>query len=75
MTNKKRKPHQNPSPMKRAIKTGARAVPTPNNALSLKMVASTFLGYSKAAIVFIVGTVRPKPKPKNPVATSKVPIG
>ena len=63
-------PHQNPSPTNIATNSGASAVPRPSNAFRTSTEWSTASGWNTAVKVFSVGTVRPKPAPRNAVATS-----
>ena len=64
-------PHQIPSPMNTATKTGASAVPRPSSALSASTATSTRRGNSDAASELTTGIVSPKPIPMRPVAPSR----
>src|SRR6188508_3147906 len=64
-------PHQKPSPTKMATKTGASAVPSPSKAFRASTDVATASGWNAAVKVFSDGTDKPKPSPRNAVATSK----
>ena len=64
-------PHQNPRFTKISAKIGAKAVPTPSSALSVRIAPSTRRGKKAAVNVFSAGTTKPKPAPRNPVAVSR----
>ncbi len=51
-------------------KTGARAVPKPSSALSVRIARSTVCGKKAAVNVLSAGTQNPKPTPRQVVAAS-----
>jgi hypothetical protein len=63
-------PTQNPMPVNAATKAGASAVPRPSSAFKTRTALSLLAGWKAATSVFSDGTVRPKPAPRQPVATS-----
>jgi hypothetical protein len=66
-------PHQKPRPTNSATNTGARAVPSPSNAFNVRIERSMAAGWNVAVRVLRVGTVSPKPAPRNAVATRSNP--
>jgi len=67
-TKERGSPTQLPMAVKRAMKTGASVVPTPKSALRESSIVSTLLGLRSPATELRVGTRRPKPRPRHPVA-------